>query len=206
MADKTSAPVTAKTSAPASAAVPGTEFELRDDAARRLVSTLDNVAAFISTKMEIRGMKPYVAKIFIDRWDALTTEQRMMRVLEMPKQCYICGADGDSADGDNWVHFSPDPRVGYTKLYCSQCCLRGMLGADYDDDSDSEGWNEDEECHDEFSVGGASQPLPSSSTPPTHPHTFASALVLIDSPSSPLMVRSISRVFHRLHIPPTVCA
>ena len=182
MADK----ATAKPSAPASGAV------------------LDDLAAFISTKMEITGMEPFVAKLLIDRWDALTAEQRMKRVLEMPQMCYICGAGGDSEDGHVLVHFAPDPRVGYTKLYCSQCCLQSLQGSD--DDDDSEGWNDDEGCHDEFSDGGASQPQPSSSAPPTLPHTFASALVLIDSPSSPLMIQSISRVFRRLCIPPPVCA
>ena len=164
------------------------------------VADLDTLFTHISTKMNIRRMEPFLAKLLIDRWDTLTKEQRMTRTLKIPPQCYICGVDRDSFDGDGFVHFSPDPRVGYTKLYCSQCCLHS-LEASHDDDDDDEGWNADE-----FSVGGASQPAPSSSAPPTVPPPLASAWVLIDSPSSPLMIQSIRRLFLRLRIPPPVCA
>ena len=165
-------------------------------------AVLDDLATIISKDMKVRRMEPFLAKLLIDRWDSLTTEQRMTRTLEIPPQCYICGVDSDSFDGNGSVHFAPDPRVGYTKLYCSQCCLHSLLQAsDDDDDDDDEGCNDDE-----FSVGGASQPAPSSSAFPTTPNSLASALVLIDSPSSPLMIQSIRRLFLRLRIPPPVCA
>jgi hypothetical protein len=164
-------------------------------------AVLDDLAAIISKDMKVRSMEPFLAKLLIDRWDSLTTKQRMTRVLNIPPQCYICGVDRDSFDGDGFVHFSPDPRVGYTKLYCSQCCLHSLEASDDDDDDDDEGCNDDG-----LSVGGASQPAPSSSAPPTAPNPLASALVLIDSPSSPLMIQSIRRLCLRLRIPPPGCA
>jgi hypothetical protein len=74
-------------------------------------AVLDGLATIISKNITYYP-KPFFAKLLIDRWDTLTTEQRMMRALEIPPQCYICGVDSDSFDGDGFVHFSPDPRVG----------------------------------------------------------------------------------------------
>jgi hypothetical protein len=160
-------------------------------------AVLDDLATFISKNMNVRSMEPFLAKLLIDRWDSLTTEERMTRTLAIPPQCYICGVDSDSFDGDGFVHFSPDPRVGYTKVYCSQCCFQRLLEAsDDDNDDDDEGCDDDE-----FSVGGASQPAPSSSAPLTAPNLLASALVLINSQSSPLMIQSIRRLCLRLRIP-----
>jgi hypothetical protein len=121
------------------------------------VETLDNLADFLSKNMAIRAMKPYVAKILIDRWDTLTEQQRQKRVLEMPQECYLCGVGGTDE-----VTFAPDPAVGYTKLYCSKCCLSSLLQG-FDDEDDEE----DEAFYEDPSVGGASQPVPST---PHAPH------------------------------------
>ncbi len=95
------------------------------------------------------------------RWDALSDHQKTAEVMKMPQQCHRCGADSSG------TNFTPDASVGYTKLLCSQCCVRelmfaggrGRSGDNYDD-------GHDEDDYDETYRGAA---------PPGHPASSASS-------------------------------
>jgi len=56
-------------------------------------------------------------------WESLTPAQQAAQVSTYPQVCHRCGAHGGAVEA-----LAPDAAVGYTKLYCSGCALRSLLG------------------------------------------------------------------------------
>jgi len=69
------------------------------------------------------AQRAFMTQFLIDWWDQMTPEQQQDEISQMPPVCHRCG----SAEGGA---LSPDAGVGYTKLFCSNCALQGLLGSD----------------------------------------------------------------------------
>jgi hypothetical protein len=70
--------------------------------------------------MTSEEQKSFLVVFFIQQWDHLTPQQRMQEIATMPPQCHECGQEKPS--------MAPDACIGYTRLYCSDCMLRRLLG------------------------------------------------------------------------------